>query len=65
MSAWREFFNWNKYTQIASRAVRTALSESERVAAEKRATIGVKYQVWDKGVAGESTYVVPPKAGEH
>lgn len=33
--------SWNKYTQIASRAVRTALSESERVAAEKRATIGV------------------------
>lgn len=32
---------WNKYTQIASRALRQALNESDRVAAEKRAQIGV------------------------
>lgn len=33
--------SWNKYTQIASRAVRQALQESERVAAEKRAAVNV------------------------
>jgi hypothetical protein len=32
---------WNKYTQIASRALRQALNETDRVAAEKRAQIGV------------------------
>jgi F-type H+-transporting ATPase subunit epsilon len=32
---------WNKYTQIASRAIRQGLGETERVAAERRAQIGV------------------------
>nr|XP_019005259.1 uncharacterized protein I203_02106 [Kwoniella mangroviensis CBS 8507]OCF68720.1 hypothetical protein I203_02106 [Kwoniella mangroviensis CBS 8507] len=34
--------SWNKYTQVASRALRQALTETDRVAAEKRAAIGVK-----------------------
>ena len=46
-------FSYNKYTQIASRAVRTGLKESERVGAEKRANIGVKYQQWENGKGGE------------
>lgn len=33
--------SWNKYTSIASRALRQALNETDRVAAEKRAVIGV------------------------
>lgn len=33
--------SWNKYTQIASRALRQALGETDRVAAERRAQIGV------------------------
>lgn len=45
--------SYNKYTQIASRAVRTGLKESERVGAEKRANIGVKYQQWENGKGGE------------
>ncbi|KAG7571408.1 hypothetical protein FFLO_00591 [Filobasidium floriforme] len=53
MSTWRSFFSYNKYTQIASRAVRTGLKESERVGAEKRANIGVKYQQWENGKGGE------------
>ncbi|RSH83820.1 hypothetical protein EHS25_005435 [Saitozyma podzolica] len=53
MSAWREFMSWNKYTTIASRALRQALSESERVAAEKRAHVGVRYQIWENGQGGE------------
>ncbi|WVQ84144.1 hypothetical protein IAT38_006291 [Cryptococcus sp. DSM 104549] len=60
-STWREFMSWNKYTQIASRALRQALSEGDRVAAEKRAAIGVRYQLWENGKGGEQTYVVPPK----
>ncbi|GFZ46628.1 hypothetical protein JCM24511_03848 [Saitozyma sp. JCM 24511] len=57
MSAWREFMSWNKYTTIASRALRQALSESERVAAEKRAHVGVRYQIWEKGQGGEQETV--------
>ncbi|ODO09028.1 hypothetical protein I350_02625 [Cryptococcus amylolentus CBS 6273] len=59
-STWREFMSWNKYTQIASRALRQALSEGDRVAAEKRAAIGVRYQVWQNGEGGEQQYVRPP-----
>ncbi|EIW68815.1 hypothetical protein TREMEDRAFT_31632 [Tremella mesenterica DSM 1558] len=57
---WRDFMSWNKYTQVASRAVRQALTETERVAAERRATIGVKYQIWENGQGGQSQFVVPP-----
>ncbi|OXH33125.1 hypothetical protein J008_03099 [Cryptococcus neoformans] len=59
-STWREFMSWNKYTSIASRALRQALNETDRVAAEKRAVIGVRYQLWENGQSGESNYVVPP-----
>ncbi|WVQ97951.1 hypothetical protein IAU59_005071 [Kwoniella sp. CBS 9459] len=59
-STWREFMSWNKYTQIASRALRQALTETDRVAAEKRAAIGVRYQLWENGQGGEQNYVVPP-----
>lgn len=52
--------SWNKYTSIASRALRQALNETDRVAAEKRAVIGVRYQLWENGQSGESNYVVPP-----
>lgn len=49
--------SYNKYTQIASRAVRTGLKESERVGAEKRANIGIKYQQWNAGKGGEQVSV--------
>lgn len=45
--------SFNKYTQIASRAVRQGLKESERVNAEKRAAVGIKYQMWEQGQGGE------------
>ncbi|WVN86518.1 uncharacterized protein L203_101682 [Cryptococcus depauperatus CBS 7841] len=63
-STWREFMSWNKYTQVASRALRQALNETDRVAAEKRAVIGVRYQLWENGQSGESKYVVPPPKQE-
>ncbi|KAI9635385.1 mitochondrial ATP synthase epsilon chain-domain-containing protein [Dioszegia hungarica] len=58
-ATWREFMTWNKYTQIASRAVRQALTETERVGAERRAQIGVRYQLWENGQGGESKFVIP------
>ena len=43
---------YNKYTQIAARAVRQSLKESERVAAEKRGLTILRYQHWENGVGG-------------
>lgn len=44
---------YNKYTQIAARAVRLSLKENERVAAEKRGLTSVRYQHWEGGKGGE------------
>lgn len=38
---------------MASRAIRQALNETDRVAAERRAQIGVRYQLWENGKGGE------------
>lgn len=54
MSSWRSFFSYNKYTQVASRAVRAGLKDTERAAADKRAEVGMKYQTWKDGKASES-----------
>jgi F-type H+-transporting ATPase subunit epsilon len=47
------FCSYNKYTQIAARAVRQSLREEERVAAEKRGTTALRYQHWEDGKGGE------------
>jgi hypothetical protein len=44
---------YNKYTQIAARAVRQSLKENERVAAEKRGLTALRYQHWEGGKGGE------------
>lgn len=49
---------YNKYTQVAARAIRSGLKETERVGAEKRGEITLKKQKWQAGQAGES--VRPP-----
>ncbi|GJJ12285.1 hypothetical protein Clacol_006526 [Clathrus columnatus] len=54
---WRELFSFNKYSQIASRALRQSLKESERVQAEKRGLTSVRYQNWENGKAGEQIWV--------
>ncbi|KAF8308553.1 hypothetical protein DL93DRAFT_2142230 [Clavulina sp. PMI_390] len=55
MSAyWRAHFTFNKYSQIAARALRNSLKEDARLAAEKRGTSELKYQKWTDGKAGES-----------
>jgi hypothetical protein len=44
---------YNKYTQIAARAVRQSLKESERLASEKRGLTSMRYQHWEGGKGGE------------
>ncbi|EPS95455.1 hypothetical protein FOMPIDRAFT_1132389 [Fomitopsis schrenkii] len=63
-ATWRNVFTFNKYTQIAARAVRQSLKESERVAAEKRGLTILRYQHWENGVGGAQTFLVPPEEKE-
>jgi len=51
-------FSYNKYSQVAARAIRSGLKESERIKADKRALVTLKKQIWDHGVPSES--VSPP-----
>ncbi|KAI0056432.1 hypothetical protein BV25DRAFT_1920979 [Artomyces pyxidatus] len=60
-ATWRQFFTYNKYTQIAARAVRQSLNETERVAAEKRGLTALKYQHWENGQGGEQVFLNPPE----
>ncbi|KAH9930667.1 mitochondrial ATP synthase epsilon chain-domain-containing protein [Fomitopsis serialis] len=59
-ATWRNVFTYNKYTQIAARAVRQSLKESERVQAEKRGLTALKYQHWENGVGGQQTSLFKP-----
>lgn len=44
---------FNKYSQIAARALRNSLKEEPRLEAEKRGISELRYQKWDAGKAGE------------
>ncbi|KAI0929101.1 hypothetical protein AcW1_006138 [Taiwanofungus camphoratus] len=59
-ATWRSVFTYNKYTQIAARALRQSLKENGRVAAEKRGQTILRYQHWENGQGGEQVYLVPP-----
>jgi len=61
---WRSHFTYNKYSQIAARALRQSLKESERLKAEKRGLTAVRYQHWENGKGGEQTYLNPPSQSE-
>jgi F-type H+-transporting ATPase subunit epsilon len=66
MSAiWRQHFTFNKYSQIASRALRASLKEEKRVIAEKRGTTSLRYQKWTNGEGGEHVYLFPPEDTKH
>jgi F-type H+-transporting ATPase subunit epsilon len=54
-----KIYRYNKYTQIAARAVRQSLKENERVAAEKRGLSSVRYQHWEDGKGGEQVAFPP------
>ncbi|KZT09686.1 uncharacterized protein LAESUDRAFT_646462 [Laetiporus sulphureus 93-53] len=58
---WRSVFTYNKYTQIAARALRQSLKENERVAAEKRGLTILRYQHWQNGVGGQQVFLNPPE----
>ena len=45
--------SFNKYSQVAARALRQSLKESERVKAEKRGFTELRYQKWENGQGGE------------
>ncbi|KZS99118.1 hypothetical protein SISNIDRAFT_480693 [Sistotremastrum niveocremeum HHB9708] len=57
---WRNTFSFNKFSQIAARALRQSLKETERVKAEKRGLTALRYQNWKDGQGGEQVYLVPP-----
>ncbi|KAG6884694.1 hypothetical protein C0993_008895 [Termitomyces sp. T159_Od127] len=52
MSSWRNFFTYNKYSQITARALRASFTEQERVAAERRGLTILKFQRWENGLGG-------------
>lgn len=58
---WRTNFSYNKFSQIAARALRQSLKEGERVKAEKRGITNVRFQKWENGKAGEQVWLNPPK----
>ncbi|KAG8934228.1 hypothetical protein FRC01_004308 [Tulasnella sp. 417] len=58
---WRQHFTFNKYSQIAARAVRQSLVEAERLKAEKRGDTALKYQKWENGQGGQQVHFNPPK----
>ncbi|KIY66330.1 hypothetical protein CYLTODRAFT_491574 [Cylindrobasidium torrendii FP15055 ss-10] len=59
MSNWRSVFTYNKYSQIAARALRSSLKEEKRLLAEKRGVTQLKYQKWESGVGGTQTFLNP------
>jgi len=58
-AVWRQYFTFNKYSQITARAVRQSLKENERVTAEKRGLTALRYQNWEDGKGGEQVYLYP------
>ncbi len=52
-------YSYNRYTQIAARAVRQSLKESERLKAEKRGLTALRYQNWENGQGGEQVSAFP------
>ncbi|KAG9018656.1 hypothetical protein FRB90_010856 [Tulasnella sp. 427] len=58
---WRQHFTFNKYSQIAARAVRQSLVEAERLKADKRGSTVLKYQKWENGQGGTQVPFNQPK----
>jgi len=62
-ATWRQFFSFNKYSQITASALRRSLNETERLAAERRGVTSVKYQTWENGQGGQQVPLNPPAEG--
>ncbi|THH29832.1 hypothetical protein EUX98_g4340 [Antrodiella citrinella] len=59
-SIWRGSITYNKYSQIAARALRQSLQEEHRVAAEKHGLTILRYQKWENGVGGQQVLLNKP-----
>ncbi|KAF9651495.1 hypothetical protein BDM02DRAFT_3184499 [Thelephora ganbajun] len=59
-ATWRQFFSFNKYSQITASALRRSLNETERLAVERRGVTNARYQTWEKGQAGQQVLFNPP-----
>ncbi|KAF8921313.1 hypothetical protein BDZ89DRAFT_1004651 [Hymenopellis radicata] len=57
--SWRNLFTFNKYSQIAARAVRSSLKEEQRVISEKRGVTNLRYQKWENGQGGQQVVLNP------
>ncbi|KAH8915785.1 hypothetical protein BT69DRAFT_1356300 [Atractiella rhizophila] len=57
MSSKLSFF---KRSSVAARALRQVLKEEKRLEAERRGDMGLRYQIWKDGKAGEQTWVKKP-----
>ncbi|KAF8516929.1 mitochondrial ATP synthase epsilon chain-domain-containing protein, partial [Hysterangium stoloniferum] len=55
--------SFNKYSQIAARALRQSLKEGERLQAERRGITLVRYQNWENGKGGEQVRCVHNAVG--
>ncbi|KDN51959.1 hypothetical protein K437DRAFT_254692 [Tilletiaria anomala UBC 951] len=56
-AAWRQFFTYNKYASICARATRQGLKEQERVKADRRGEMSLRYQEWKEGKASDAKEV--------
>ncbi|AXA49081.1 F-type H+-transporting ATPase subunit epsilon [Malassezia restricta] len=61
-ATWRQFFSYSKYTQVAARAVRQSLKETERADAERRAFQALRYQEWKNGEASDHISLAPAQS---
>ncbi|KAG9015435.1 hypothetical protein FRB94_000039 [Tulasnella sp. JGI-2019a] len=60
-AVWRAHFTYNRYSQIAAKAVRQSLVEAERLKADKRGVTSLKFQKWEDGTGGEQVVFNPAK----
>lgn len=49
---------YNKYTSICARATRQCLKEADRVKAERRGEMALRYQEWKEGKASDSVSIL-------
>ncbi|CCA76266.1 hypothetical protein PIIN_10261 [Serendipita indica DSM 11827] len=58
-ATWSAHFGYNHFAQVCARALRNALKEQPRLAAEKRGVTTLRYQKWENGQGGQQTYLNP------
>ncbi|KIM31775.1 hypothetical protein M408DRAFT_14894 [Serendipita vermifera MAFF 305830] len=59
-ASWSAHFSYNHFSQVCARALRNALKEQPRLAAEKRGVTMLRYQKWEGGKGGNQVFLNPP-----